>query len=599
MTSIKVSYGTEIRRFTLIEETRGMSSFAGFAGTVRLLFPQLVNKTFSLVWHDEDGDKVTVSSDIEFTEALRCMKPTSGEKCVLRFEIVSSTERFTSTASGTSVHVFVHRGVTCDECGMNPIRGIRYKCTVRDDYDLCDSCEAKRVQPYPMIKISDPSQAPVIHAFRSQEERGLGNCPWKRGGYRRFNNAQGCPANTPAPTATAVASVSATSNSAGASASEEVPRWKARWDKRSERCGRRLTETVAPFISAFDKLVQEPKVVVTEGSNNVAKALSEAVQGVMAAIGVEDGTPKPAAAETEAPQAPLEDEMLQEAIQESLLLHEVATAFAETNPVELASVSSSTASAASAAAVAVHVPASAPAAQAPLPKPALRFIKDVSYPDGTVVQPGVTFRKSWRVRNDGQYAWPVDAVLVSAGGDPMTAEDAREVLPILVAGEEREIGIDLMAPMKTGLYTAYFRAQTKEKQCFGHRLWATVMVSEPAPIDVAAPASAPPQIATPSGRTEEEWTNVEATTVSSTGTTPAVTVPTTTVDSNEPATPVRPLHLLWRKELAVLNDMGFVDNDVNLPLLQQHLRTPVLLLGSQAIPNAEGMQRVIAALLGM
>ncbi|KAJ3128610.1 hypothetical protein HK100_009089 [Physocladia obscura] len=36
---------------------------------------------------------------------------------------------------------FVHRGVTCNHCGAQPIRGIRYHCLNCPDYDLCDSCE--------------------------------------------------------------------------------------------------------------------------------------------------------------------------------------------------------------------------------------------------------------------------------------------------------------------------------------------------------------------------------------------------------------------------------------------------------------------------
>jgi len=34
----------------------------------------------------------------------------------------------------------VHFGVQCDGCGVNPIRGIRYKCAVCSDYDLCSQC---------------------------------------------------------------------------------------------------------------------------------------------------------------------------------------------------------------------------------------------------------------------------------------------------------------------------------------------------------------------------------------------------------------------------------------------------------------------------
>jgi hypothetical protein len=35
----------------------------------------------------------------------------------------------------------VHNGVECDGCGMNPIRGPRYKSTVKDNYDLCEECK--------------------------------------------------------------------------------------------------------------------------------------------------------------------------------------------------------------------------------------------------------------------------------------------------------------------------------------------------------------------------------------------------------------------------------------------------------------------------
>ena len=31
----------------------------------------------------------------------------------------------------------VHEGVACDGCKMFPIVGIRYKCSVREDFDLC------------------------------------------------------------------------------------------------------------------------------------------------------------------------------------------------------------------------------------------------------------------------------------------------------------------------------------------------------------------------------------------------------------------------------------------------------------------------------
>jgi len=58
-----------------------------------------------------------------------------------------------SSSSGDLSNDYVHTHVTCDQCGVSPIVGIRYKCTVRDNFDLCERCERSMEQPYPLIKI--------------------------------------------------------------------------------------------------------------------------------------------------------------------------------------------------------------------------------------------------------------------------------------------------------------------------------------------------------------------------------------------------------------------------------------------------------------
>jgi len=52
----------------------------------------------------------------------------------------------------------IHRRVTCDGCGQKPLVGIRYKCTVCNDFDLCETCENKHIHPenHPLIKIKYP-----------------------------------------------------------------------------------------------------------------------------------------------------------------------------------------------------------------------------------------------------------------------------------------------------------------------------------------------------------------------------------------------------------------------------------------------------------
>jgi len=243
-------------------------------------------------------------------------------------------------------------------------------------------------------------------------------------------------------------------------------------------------------------------------------------------------------------------------------------------------------------------------------KPALRFVRHVTCPDGTLVPPSVPFCKTWRVRNDGKIAWPEGSVLVHSSGDQLTYEEpvALETLP--GPGEEVDITVNLKSPGCTGRFVSYFRMQTKEKAWFGQRLWTDIIVTDdetdwhvvslnsqssspvvsanavpvaipptasslPVPVPVApvavveVPAPAPVPVAVPP--------------VSAPA--PAL-VPETVQSVPEPVSvPAVPL---FARELRVLADMGFTDLSVVMPLLQEH------------VENAEnptlGLQRVVAAL---
>ena len=52
----------------------------------------------------------------------------------------------------------IHRNVVCDGCNVSPILGVRYKCVVCEDYDLCAQCEAKDNHKHPMLKITSPKK---------------------------------------------------------------------------------------------------------------------------------------------------------------------------------------------------------------------------------------------------------------------------------------------------------------------------------------------------------------------------------------------------------------------------------------------------------
>jgi hypothetical protein len=58
---------------------------------------------------------------------------------------------------------YVHSHVTCDGCGVKPIVGHRYKCTICNDFDYCEKCEEKfsSIHPHPFLKIRRQENAPI------------------------------------------------------------------------------------------------------------------------------------------------------------------------------------------------------------------------------------------------------------------------------------------------------------------------------------------------------------------------------------------------------------------------------------------------------
>jgi len=56
----------------------------------------------------------------------------------------------------------IHENVACDGCGMAPIVGIRYKCSVRKNFDYCAGCEERLPHEYAMLAIKKPGGAPDV-----------------------------------------------------------------------------------------------------------------------------------------------------------------------------------------------------------------------------------------------------------------------------------------------------------------------------------------------------------------------------------------------------------------------------------------------------
>ncbi|XP_052796353.1 E3 ubiquitin-protein ligase HERC2-like isoform X2 [Mya arenaria] len=54
-----------------------------------------------------------------------------------------------------------HNGVSCDECNMFPIIGVRYNCRICEDFDFCESCFKTKKHRHPFNRITEPGSEPV------------------------------------------------------------------------------------------------------------------------------------------------------------------------------------------------------------------------------------------------------------------------------------------------------------------------------------------------------------------------------------------------------------------------------------------------------
>ena len=100
---------------------------------------------------DEDGDEISISSDVELETALLETK-SDVKKLYVKVNHSNSDHFYTSENDNLNAW---HPVIICDSCD-NKVKGFRYKCLVCPDYDLCSSCEKTSLHSeHPMIRLSD------------------------------------------------------------------------------------------------------------------------------------------------------------------------------------------------------------------------------------------------------------------------------------------------------------------------------------------------------------------------------------------------------------------------------------------------------------
>lgn len=158
-------------------------------------------------------------------------------------------------APAAQVQDVVHDGVCCNDCNVAPVRGVRFKCSVCPDFDLCEACEQKDEHPHVLIKMRKAHYPPQPHGPR-----------WGRwGGKCRWSDAKGSVATDEEPNAKAVAD-KATAAEVASEAAEQKAVAQAEKAVAAEKAAAELK-----VVAEVEKAVSE-KAAAAENAASVAFA---------------------------------------------------------------------------------------------------------------------------------------------------------------------------------------------------------------------------------------------------------------------------------------------------------------------------------------
>lgn len=361
----------------------------------------------------------------------------------------------------------VHLRVICDGCGANPITGVRYKCAVCNDFDLCEACEANTSHDsaHAFLKIKTPAAAPAAIMVVPREagdgqtadsdnnwRRGCRRA-WRRGGKGgRWGRRGNCP--------------------------------RGNGNKNKNNACNRRAGKAAPAPVATPAA---PAVAADEMDADLLRAIQMSMRDEAARAAAASASAAPATtATTAAPATTATAPMM--AVQPPAVPAPAPTA--------------STAPTAAVEPVAAPLPP--PVAASSEPALTARFVSHVSPLNRAAIAPGVSFSKIWRLRNEGSTAWPEGCRLVHVGACTLGASLHGVEVPPAAVGQFVDIKVDMVAPTETGRYVSYWRLITPSGVRFGHRVWADILVEAPAATPAATPPQAPPAVAAPAPTTAED-----------------------------------------------------------------------------------------------
>jgi hypothetical protein len=114
------------------------------------------------------------------------------------------------------------------------------------------------------------------------------------------------------------------------------------------------------------------------------------------------------------------------------------------------------------------------------------YAADVTIPDGTILQPGESFVKTWRFLNNGTCPWSTTYKLVFVSGDSMGATTAGVPLAVPV-GSQGDVSVSLKAPEDSGTYKSNWQLQNDKNQPFGSIVYVQIQVGASGSVSCTTP----------------------------------------------------------------------------------------------------------------
>ncbi|MBU0490215.1 MAG: peptidoglycan DD-metalloendopeptidase family protein [Chloroflexi bacterium] len=104
------------------------------------------------------------------------------------------------------------------------------------------------------------------------------------------------------------------------------------------------------------------------------------------------------------------------------------------------------------------------------------FVSDITLPDGSVVSPGQSLVKTWRLRNNGTSTWGTGYQLTFIGGDQIGAPGSVSLPQSVARGETVDISVNMTAPSSGGNYQGNWRMRNAQGVYFGDQIWVKINV---------------------------------------------------------------------------------------------------------------------------